>query len=73
LSFEFTYIGKDLPSMTSMHYDNISTDFPFRRELGFGKKAGFRDIYELTPKELIEKKQEEDKKKQAANQGADNA
>jgi len=24
LSFEFTYIGKENPTMTSNHYDNIS-------------------------------------------------
>ena len=29
LSFEFTYIGKENPTMTSKHYDNISNSFPF--------------------------------------------
>jgi hypothetical protein len=28
LSFEFTYIGKENPTMQSMHYDNISDSFP---------------------------------------------
>ena len=28
LSFEFTYIGKQNPTMQSMHYDNISDSFP---------------------------------------------
>jgi len=28
LSFEFTYIGKENPTMTSKHYDNISDSFP---------------------------------------------
>ena len=29
ISFDFTYIGKENPTMTSMHYDNISKSFPF--------------------------------------------
>ena len=28
LAFEFTYIGKENPTMTSNHYDNISNSFP---------------------------------------------
>ena len=28
LAFEFTYIGKQTPTMTSMHYDKISKTFP---------------------------------------------
>ena len=27
LSFEFTYIGKENPTMTSMHYDEITNTF----------------------------------------------
>ena len=30
LSFEFTYIGKENPTMTSKHYDNISELFPMK-------------------------------------------
>ena len=29
LVFDFQYIGKENPTMTSMHYDNISKSFPF--------------------------------------------
>jgi hypothetical protein len=29
LAFDFQYIGKENPTMTSMHYDNISKSFPF--------------------------------------------
>ena len=32
LSFEFTYIGKENPTMQSMHYDNISDSFPSGKE-----------------------------------------
>ena len=32
LAFEFTYIGKENPTMTSMHYDNISKQFPSQTE-----------------------------------------
>ena len=28
LAFEFTYIGKQNPTMTSAHYDNIGKKFP---------------------------------------------
>ena len=32
LAFEFTYLGKETPSMTSKHYDNISNSFPLEVE-----------------------------------------
>ena len=32
LAFEFTYIGKENPTMTSIHYDNISKQFPSQTE-----------------------------------------
>ena len=32
LAFEFTYIGKETPTMTSKHYDNISNSFPLEVE-----------------------------------------
>ena len=28
LAFEFTFIGKEVPTMTSKHYDNIQKEFP---------------------------------------------
>ena len=32
LAFEFTYIGKENPTMTSKHYDNISDSFSFEEK-----------------------------------------
>jgi len=39
LSFDFTYIGKENPTMQSMHYDNISELFPSRPTKA-GQKTG---------------------------------
>ena len=32
IKFEFTYIGKENPTMTSKHYDNISDSFSFEEK-----------------------------------------
>ena len=36
LAFEFTYIGKETPTMTSNHYDGISDKFKFKEETSNG-------------------------------------
>ena len=79
LSFEFTYIGTNRPSMTSDHYDNIASDFPLNRELSnnldMRKNNGFKTKY-LTPEEIERNRPQNeliDRLIQQENQGADNA
>ena len=63
LSFEFTYIGTNRPSMTSDHYDNIASEFPLNRELSnnldMRKNNGFKTKY-LTPEELDRNRQQQE-------------
>ena len=69
LSFEFTYIGTNRPSMTSDHYDNIASEFPLNRELSGvqdNSVNGFKTKY-LTREELERNRQQQE------NEGADNA
>ena len=73
LSFEFTYIGTNRPSMTSDHYDNIAEEFPLNRELrGVQDNSvnGFKTKY-LTPEELDRNREQQ--RQQQANEGANNA
>jgi len=73
LSFEFTYIGTNRPSMTSDHYDNIADEFPLNRELrGVQDNSvnGFKTKY-LTPEEL--ERNREQQRQQQENEGANNA
>ena len=57
LAFEFTYIGKENPSMRSMHYDNIQKEFP--KVVDERRKQEQEDLDNMTFNEAFKKKRSE--------------
>ena len=57
LAFEFTYIGKENPSMRSMHYDNIQKEFPKVVDERRGQEQ--EDLDNMTFSEAFKKKRGE--------------
>jgi len=57
LAFEFTYIGKENPSMRSMHYDNIQKEFP--KVVDERRKQEQEDLDNMTFNEAFKKKRGE--------------
>ena len=57
LAFEFTYIGKENPSMRSMHYDNIQKEFP--KVVDERRKQEQEDLDNMTFSEAFKKKRGE--------------
>ena len=57
LAFEFTYIGKENPSMRSMHYDNIQKEFP--KVVDERRRQEQEDLDNLTFSEAFKKKRGE--------------
>lgn len=57
LAFEFTYIGKENPSMRSMHYDNIQKEFP--KVVDERRRQEQEDLDNMTFSEAFKKKRGE--------------
>ena len=57
LAFEFTYIGKENPSMRSMHYDNIQKEFP--KVIDERRRQEQEDLDNMTFGEAFKKKRSE--------------
>ena len=57
LAFEFTYIGKENPSMRSMHYDNIQKEFP--KVVDERRRQEQEDLDNMTFNEAFKKKRSE--------------
>jgi len=57
LAFEFTYIGKENPSMRSMHYDNIQKEFP--KVVDERRRQEQEDLDNMTFPEAFKKKRSE--------------
>ena len=57
LAFEFTYLGKENPTMTSMHYDNIQKEFP--RVVDERQKQEQEKLDNMTFGEAFKKKRSE--------------
>ncbi len=57
LAFEFTYLGKENPTMTSMHYDNIQKEFP--RVVDERQKQEQEKLDNMTFPEAFKKKRSE--------------
>jgi len=57
LAFEFTYIGKENPSMRSMHYDNIQKEFP--KVVDERRRQEQEDLDNMTFGEAFKKKRSE--------------